>query len=99
MYLASISISYCVAGERGHAWYSKHGDIPWQERQQVTMVSFNLFIELILSVVELLADSATREAPDGRMAANLVLVGNQFDRLQRLLGCPLVLMNIIFLVL
>src|SRR5689334_15560573 len=63
------------------------------------MIFFNLFVKLIFSIVQLFADGAAREAPQRRVAAHLMLIRYELDRIQRLLRRPLVIMNDFFLVL
>ena len=54
------------------------------------MEMLNSLIEFILPIVELLTDGSLREAPQGSVAANLMIVRYQLDSFQRLLGRPLV---------
>lgn len=60
------------------------------------MISLNSFVKLILPIVELFADSSTRETPQRRVTTDLVLVRDELNGLEGLLDVLLMVMGMIF---
>jgi hypothetical protein len=64
------------------------------------MVFLDLFVELILAIVQLLAHRASGEPPDSGVSSDLMLVRNELDGVQRLLrGGQLVVVDSILMIL
>lgn len=57
------------------------------------MISFNILIELVFSIIQLLADSPLGKPPQRRVAPYLVFIWNELDRLEGLLLFNLVIMG------
>ena len=66
---------------------------PWQKREEITMISFNILIELVFSIIQLLADRPLGKPPQGCVASYLVLIWNELDCFERLLLFHLIVMN------
>ena len=57
------------------------------------MISFNILIELVFSIIQLFADSPLGKPPQRRVAPYLMFIWNELDRLEGLLLFNLVIMG------